>query len=383
MRRKAFRKVLVVWAFILFLLFAYSPVPAQSPKLPPMISMTAYDVGSSGYIQAGAIADALMKKFEVKVRILPSGNDISRTLPLKNRQVQFCLAGVGTYYFAEEGLYDFNALDWGPQRIQAVWNCFPVGGSSLVTAKDAGIKTPTDQKGKRIFWIPGAPAFNITNACFLAFANLTWNDVKKVEFPSYGKALKGIVEGTCDGGFSTGTAATLYELESSRRGIWWPEFSASDVEGWKRLQSVAPYMVPKRNYGGAGQPPGGVQTMTYSYPMLVTYDWQEEDLVYQMTKAIDEGFPLYKGSYPAMANWERKEAIVPGLSLPYHKGSVKYLKEIGVWNQDFENAQKKNLQEQDRLAAAWTAAVAEAKKKGIGASDFPAFWQKKHDEALR
>jgi TRAP transporter TAXI family solute receptor len=383
MRQKFLGRVLIIWVFILPLLFVYSSASAQSTQLPPMISLTAYDIGSSGYIQAGSIADALMKKFGVKVRILPAGNDISRTLPLKNKKVQFCLAGVGTYYFGEEGLYDFGALDWGPQRIQAVWNCFPVGGSSLVTAKDAGIKTPADQKGKRIFWIPGAPAFNVTNTCLLAFANLTWNDVKKVEFPSYGKALKGLVEGTCDGGFSTGTAATLYELESSRRGIWWPEFPASDVEGWKRLQSVAPYMVPMRNHGGAGQPPDGVQTMTYSYPMLVTYDWQAEDLVYQMTKAIDETFPLYKDSYPAMANWERKKAIVPGLSLPYHKGAVKYFKEIGLWNQDFENVQKKNLQEQDRLAAAWKMAVAEAKKKGIGASDFSAFWQKKHDEALK
>ncbi len=353
---------------------------AQATKIPGMIAITAYDVGSSGYIQAGAIADALMKKAGMRSRILPAGNDVSRTLPLKNRAAQFSLAGVGTYYFAGEGLEDFAVMDWGPQRIQAVWNCFPVGGSSLVTAKDAGVKTPADMKGKRMFWIPGTPAHNITNTSFLAFANLTWNDVKKVEFPSYGAALKGIVEGTCDGGFSTGTAATLYELETSRRGIWWPEFPAADVEGWKRLQAVAPYLVPMRNYGAPGIPPQGVQTMTYSYPMVVAYDWQDEELVYQFTKGIDESFPLYKDAYPAMANWARDKAIVVGLPNPFHKGTVRYFKEIGLWNQKFEEWQKKGVERQNLLAKAWEAALAEGKAKGMKAEDFPAFWTKKYAE---
>jgi hypothetical protein len=364
-----------------FLLFSVPVLAQSSPSsLPAMISISGYDVGSSGYIQAGAIADALMKKLGVRIRLLPSGNDISRTLPLKNRAVQFTLSGVGAYYFAVEGIEDFALPDWGPQRIQALWNCFPVGGSSLVTAKDAGVKTPYDLKGKRIFWIPGAPAFNITNTAILAFAKLTWNDVKKVDYPSYGAALKGIIEGTCDGGFTTGTASALYELETSRRGIWWPEFPASDEEGWKRLQAVSSYMLPMRNYGAPGQPPGGLQTMTYSYPMLLTYDWQDENVVYQVTKAIDEGFNLYKDAYPAMPNWARDKAIVLGLPVAFHKGAVKYFKEIGVWNQNFETWQKGKLARQDKLEAAWSATVSEAKKKGIKGTEFSAFWLKNRPE---
>jgi uncharacterized protein len=369
--------------FIIILLCGVlAPAAAQTPsaKIPEIITMTAYDVGSTGYIQAAAIADALTKKMGVKFRILPAGNDVARTLPLKNRTVQFSMAGVGAYYFAGEGIEDFARMDWGPQRIQAVWNCFQVGGSSLVTAKNAGIKTPADMKGKKMYWVPGAPALTITNTAFLAFANLTWNDVKRVDYPSYTAALRGMVEGTCDMGFTSATAAINYELESSRRGIWWPEFPPSDVEGWKRLQAVAPYMVPMRNYGGPGQPPEGVQTMTYSYPMLITYDWQDEELVYLFTKGIDENFLLYKDAFSAMPTWERSKAIVPGLPNPFHKGAVRYFKEIGLWNQKFEESQKKTLERQNKLAKAWESALAEAKAKGLKEDDFPAFWKKKHAE---
>jgi uncharacterized protein len=370
-------------AFSLITLCSSAMAQPPASKLPPMIAVSTYDVGTSTFIQAGAIGDALMKKIGTMIRVVPSGQDISRTLTLKNKTVDFCFAGVGTYYFAEEGLYEFATPEWGPQRVQAVWNCFPLGGSSLATGKDAGIKTPYDLKGKRVYWIIGSPAMNITNTSFLAFANLTWNDVKKVDYPSFGSAVRGLVEGTNDGGFNTGTNPTLYELESSRRGLWWPEFPASDKEGWKRLKAVAPYMMPARCTGGAAQPPEGLQLMTYSFPMLTAYEWKDEEVVYQFVKAIDEYFPLYKDAYPALANWERKKAIMVGFNLPFHRGAVRYFKEIGLWNQEYENWQKTRLEKQNRLAAAWSAATAEAAQKGLKGEEFTKFWLKKHGEAVK
>lgn len=367
------------------LVFWGSPLWAQqfTAKLPPMLSIATYDVGSSTYIMAGAIANAIMKNIDTKTRVIPAGTDVTRTLAIKNKTAQFAFSGVGTYYFAAEGLYDFATPEWGPQPIQAVWNCFPVGGSSMVTTKESGIKTPYDLKGKKVFWIPGSPALNVTNTAFLAYANLTWNDVKKVDYPSFAAAARGFIEGTCEAGFNTATHPSLYELDSSSRGLHWPEFSPKDKEAWKRLQAIAPYMIPYRNFGGAGQPKEGVQTMTYPFPMAVVYEWQDEELVYQFTKAVDQAFPLYKDAYPSLANWDKAKSLVVGLSVPFHKGTVRYLKEIKFWNDDFEKWQQKMLSRQKKLQAAWTLAVNEAKTKGIKQADFSAFWMKKHQEALK
>ena len=84
-----------------------------------------------------------------------------------------------------------------------------------------------------------------------------------------------------------------------------------------------------------------------------------------------------------MAYWARSKSSVVGIPAPFHNGTVRYLKEVGVWNQDFETWQKGQLQKQENLAKAWTAAVAEAKKRGLKGDDFSAFWLKKHDEALK
>jgi uncharacterized protein len=369
----------------LLLLGPVAPAQAQkvTAKLPPMLAIATYDVGSSTYIQAGAIANELMKQLGTKTRVVPAGTDMTRTLAIKNKTAHFAFAGVGTYYFAAEGLFDFATPEWGPQPVQAVWNCFPVGGSSMVVTRDSGIKTPYDLKGKRVFWIPGAPAHNVTNTAFLAFANLTWNDVKKVEYPSYAAAARGFIEGTCDAGFNTATHSSLYELEACPRGLAWPEFPPSDKQGWKRLQAIAPYMVPFKNYGGAGQSKEGVQTMTYPFPMTVTYEWQDEDMVYQFTKAIDEAYPLYKNAYPALANWDKKISLVPGFSIPFHKGTVRYLKEIKFWNDDFEKWQQRAMARQQKIMIVWKAALTEAKQKGLKGAQFEEFWHKKHAEAIK
>jgi len=123
--------------------------------------------------------------------------------------------------------------------------------------------------------------------------------------------------------------------------------------------------------------------MTYSFPLTVTYDWKDEEVVYQFVKALDEHFPLYKSAYPALANWERKKAIMVGFNLPFHRGAVRYFKEIGLWNQEYEDWQKNRLEKQNRLAAAWTSATAEAAQKGLKGEEFTNFWLKKHDEAVK
>jgi len=128
------------------LTFSFSPLVlaiAQSPasKLPPMIAVSTYDVEPPLLFRRGPSG-----MLDEKNRHQDSGRALRagyiQDPDLENKTVDFCFAGVGTYYFAEEGLYEFATPDWGPQRVQAVWNCFPLGGSSLATAKDAGIKTP-------------------------------------------------------------------------------------------------------------------------------------------------------------------------------------------------------------------------------------------------
>jgi uncharacterized protein len=371
--RKGFMPVVFVVMVLGLSLFGGLDQASAQKGLPSMMTWTSYDVGSSGYVQAAAVGDAFTRKKNVKLRVLPAGGDISRLMPLKTGSAGYALTGVGSN-FAWQGIYDFASLEWGPQPLRQIWAVLPYG-MPLATAADANIKTPRDLKGKRFSWIPGNPTTNIIHEAFLAFGNLTWNDVKKTVFPSFGASLKGMVDGTNDAAFCTSTAAALYELASSPRGLYWPEFPAADKEGWARLLKVAPIFFPDVISAGAGIT-SPKELPNYSYPVLVCYLKTDENTVYELAKALHETYDVYKNVNISMLGWEMKKSIrAPGM-VPYHEGAIRFFREVGQWSQDLENWNRKTLEQEKVRMAAWETLKKEAAEKKMTPKDLANTWMK-------
>ena len=107
------------------LLLAPSASRAQKLTLPPTLTLTAYDTGSSGFNIAVAVGKALKDKHGSDVRVLPAGNDVARLAPLSAGRAQASAMGIGVY-FAQEGVFEFAVKDWGPQPLRlmlAVTDC--------------------------------------------------------------------------------------------------------------------------------------------------------------------------------------------------------------------------------------------------------------------
>ncbi len=320
--------------------------------LPNTLAWSAYGVGAGGYNQAVAIGNALKQKYGVNLRVLPGKNDISRTLPLREGQVQFSAHGIGAY-MSQEGFYEFGAKDWGPQpvRVLLLNNSDQVLGP--VTAKDAGIKTVADIKGKRVAWVIGAPALNQNITAVLAFSNLTWADVKKVEFGGFGASMDGLINNQVDVAWTSSISGKAYALAKSPRGISYPTISHADKEGWKRLQSYAPYYVPFYGKEGADlKASTPVETGAYPYPLLVAYAKQDPKLVKAMTAAMVDTFADYKTAAPGNAGWELSLQNFSWV-IPYHDGAISYFKDKGLWTAEHEKNNAMLIKRQEVLATAW------------------------------
>ena len=57
-----------------------------------------YDIGASGYNEASAIAEGIMKKYDIRVRLLPSGTSIGRLLALKRKRVSVSFLENGSIF---------------------------------------------------------------------------------------------------------------------------------------------------------------------------------------------------------------------------------------------------------------------------------------------
>ncbi len=120
---------------------------AQEATLPKSMLWSTYDVGSSGYVEAAAIADAFGKEFGTRVRIMPSGTSIGRLLPLRTGRVQYGWLA-NEVFFATEAVHDFATQEWGPQDLRIVAGRPSTFG--MAVAADSGITSIQDLRGKRV-----------------------------------------------------------------------------------------------------------------------------------------------------------------------------------------------------------------------------------------
>src|SRR5688572_26903962 len=111
---------------------------AQAIKLPPTLTLTAYDTGSSGFNIAVGIGKALKDKHGTDVRVLPAGNDVARLAPLKGNRAQASAMGIGVY-FAQEGVFEFGVKDWGPQPLRLMLASSACNAISLGVSKHSGV----------------------------------------------------------------------------------------------------------------------------------------------------------------------------------------------------------------------------------------------------
>lgn len=351
---------------------------AQDFELPKQLSWTAYGTGSAGYNQSVAIGAALQDAAGVNLRVLPGKNDVSRTEPLRQGRVQFSATGVGGSFMAQEGVFDFGAENWGPQPVRVLMaNNGGAINLAVGVAGDLDIKTFSDLKGKRVAYIVGAPALNVNTEAYLAYGGLTWDDVERVDFGGYGASWNGLIEGQVDAAFASTNSGKVYEAAAGPRGLFWPPIDPADTAGFGRMIDIAPFFqLNKARVGANIDGTDGYQGAGYAYPVLTAMAATEDDLVYNMTKAMVELFPKYDGNSPGIGGWAIDKQNMEWV-VPYHAGAVRYYTEAGVWSEDAQDHNDALIARQNALAAAWTAT------KAAAPADWAAAWAKARRKALR
>ena len=321
-------------------------------KLPPTITMTAYDTGTSGFNITVALGKMMKDKYGSDVRVLPAGNDVSRLQPLRIGRATLSAMGAGVF-FAQEGVFEFATREWGPQPVQITLTTVDCNGLALGVAKDTGVVKMADMKGKRVAFVVGSAALNQNALAMLAFAGLTQKDVKIVEFASNNAMWKGLINNDADAAFGSTISGPAKEAETSPRGLVWPALLPDDKTGWDRVRKVGPFFTPHTATCGAGiSKEKPIQMGTYPYPIYSVYAAQPEDEVYMLTKALIEGYDGYKDNAPGAGGLAVKQQT-KNWSVPVHKGAVKALKEAGAWSDDQDKHNNALFKRQDLLVGAW------------------------------
>ena len=325
---------------------------AEDAQLPKTIAWTSYDVGSASYAQAVAIGKAISDAYGVSLRVLPATSDVARLLPLKQGRVGYSLMGSESYN-AVEGTEAFGEPELGPQRLTLLAgsnsdNCF-----TLALHGDSDIQKAADLKGKRIGYVVGSPALQNNVAAFLAFGGLTWDDVKAVEVPSFGASWEAFLNGQVDAITTLTTTSFAVQAEASPNGLKWMPLPAAEKDAWKRLQAHKPQFSPRlASDGPTLSKENPVECAGFPFPVLATYAETDPDLVYNMTKAVEDTFDSYVKVEPGLIGLSPDRQNFQWV-IPYHDGAVRYWKESGNWTDADEAHNQSLVKRQEALAVAW------------------------------
>ncbi|MFC2032257.1 TAXI family TRAP transporter solute-binding subunit [Chloroflexota bacterium] len=376
-----------VIAFILVLIFTLvavwgcttTPEPTPTPKIPESLSIAAYEVGGGTYLQVAALGEGILKKFGTRVRNVPVGTATARLNMVRTGQTDF--GATVDHLNCQEGIYDFSNLEWGPQPIRILYQVARQSAFTFVTRGDSGIVTGADIKGKKVAWPTASPFTQKATEAFLAFFNLTKDDVELVEMRSIISMFQSVIDGTTDGTIMDNSGSKAYELEASPAGIHYIEVPAADKEGWARMKAIQPIYSPINCKFGAGLSETNMKELaTVPHPTYYVMEDTDEELAYSIVKMMVESFDEYKDITMAMQWYVLEDCVATDLPNPYHSGAIKYFKEKGVWTEQLQKNQDELVARQKALRAYWNQVLDEAIAAGKKGKEIPAIWLEKRAE---
>ncbi|MFP7253595.1 C4-dicarboxylate ABC transporter substrate-binding protein [Virgibacillus sp. 7505] len=274
------------------------------------------------YPLGGSIAEILNSNVDdVKATATSTGASVENMNKLSEGNddiVAFSQTDIAAY--ASEGTLMFDGQ--GIDSIQAIGSLYPET-IQIVATEDSGIQTVEDLKGKTVSI--GAPGSG-TNASaedILGIYDMTVDDIE-VQNLDFGESTAGMQDGTIDAAFITaGTPTGAVESLSATTPV---TIVGLDQDKVDQLIEEKPYYAPYTIEAGTYSLEEPVETVSVN-AMLVTTEGMDEELVYNMTKALYEN----TGDIGHQkAEFIKAETAADGVSIPFHPGAQRYLEEAGV-----------------------------------------------------
>ena len=325
-------------------------------SLPSTMVWTAYPTGTTGYAQAVGIGSVLRSLYNVSVRVLPGRNDVGRLEPVRLDRANLAFGGTEVIT-AQEAQRDFGVRDWGPLPMRMILvNRADACSFAIQVPRDSDIRHPRDLRGKRVPYVLGAAAPNAGFEFYLRYANLTWNDVQRVEIGGYMAMIEAYIDGRLDAKWNACHSAVLHRVANSPRGFRFLEFPHQDREATARVSAEAPWFRPHvaRNTTGIDVGARGVEVFSSPYPIMASLPTLSADHVYSLVKIMDRHHNMYRASAPGMEGWQMdRQREIEDSFMPFHDGAIRYFREIGLWTPTAQRNHERRLERQRVLQRAW------------------------------
>lgn len=245
---------------------------------------------------------------------------------LRKKELDFAIAQSDWQYNAYNGI-DYFADQGANKQLRSLFSLHSEA-FTVVARADSSIKTFEDLKGKRVNIGNQGSGNRATMEVLMKAEGWTTKDFKETFELKASEQADALCSNKIDAMiYSAGHPnGAVQEAATTCETVIIP------VEGPKvdELLKLHPYyvytIIPGGMYPGT---PNDVKTFGVK-ATLVTMEDENEEVVYQVVKAVFDNFDNFKTLHPVFSTLDLKKMVKEGSIAPLHKGAERYFKEKGL-----------------------------------------------------
>lgn len=324
----------LLFGFVVIGVAGYAIFSLTQEPPPPQINDRFVVIGTAGetgvYYPVGQAICGLLNAGRAEHGIRCSARTTSGSYynleALRRGEVEYALVQSNWQYYAMRGAGAPQPLLIFP----ALRSILSLHGEvlSIVVRKDAKIRTLSDMQGKRVnLGLPGSGQRETIRLLFESMGQQIERLIVATEFPPEDQA-RALCEGSSD--------ALIYLAGHPNKSVddalktCDTTILPIDPELVERFLRQNPYYsaatIPANSYANQ---PAAISSVGLLATLATTAN-ENEEAVYQMTRAIYEGFDTLKAAHPALADLDKMQTVKAGLSAPLHPGAARYLRAAGM-----------------------------------------------------
>jgi TRAP transporter TAXI family solute receptor len=286
-------------------------------------------VAGTFYPLGGAIAQVLNKSIpNLNITVQSSGGSVenARLLGTNGAELGLCMNDIA--FYAQNSLEVFKAKNEKYTNFKAVVNIYP-DVVQIFARRDGPIRSIADFKDKKVSVGPPGSGTEISARQVLGIYGLDFKTRKdfKPSYLSFAESADHFKDKRIDGGYFVVAVpnAAIQDIN-----VMHPiRVLEIDDDAFQKIVKGYPlyarFVIPANSYQGIPNP---VKTIAVYSALMVRED-VPADLVYQMTKVILEQRAVIAQGHAA-GKYIQPETATAGISVPFHPGAQKYLKEKGL-----------------------------------------------------
>lgn len=314
----------------------------QEPREQTLYTIGTHPTGTLHHTLGTGIATVLDDALAERFNVLPVSGPGEWGPLLKTGEVDFGVANNWDSQMSWLGGSVYAQVDPNgfPMRTLFKTLFFEAG---LVVAKDSGIETFEDLRGKRVVTeFTSAPGSSALTLAALAVHGLSEDDVRGISVPSLADGVNAIREGRADAAYAATGMGVVTELDATR-GALFLNFDPTP-ENWAKGNEIIPTtptpVVPREGLVAIDANPTYLQG--YRSYFLARENLSEE-MAYTIVKAFAEDLEKFQGIHANFANLTLEAMVGPAVTVPYHDGAIRYYKEVGIWTDELQARQDELL----------------------------------------